>query len=61
MAVNYTVDMVELMKVRYSANPTRETVEEYFSSRLSGPSGFGKESQKLTKTARRSISTKSTT
>jgi|TARA_B110000240_G_C13268335_1_gene354730 hypothetical protein len=28
MAVNYTVDMVELMKVRYSANPTRETVEE---------------------------------
>ena len=28
MAVNYTPEMVELMKSRYSANPTRETVEE---------------------------------
>ena len=28
MAVNYTPEMVDLMKSRYSANPTRETVEE---------------------------------
>jgi len=28
MAVNYTNEMVDLMKSRYSANPTRETVEE---------------------------------
>jgi N-methylhydantoinase B/oxoprolinase/acetone carboxylase alpha subunit len=28
MAINYTQDMVDLMTVRYSANPTRETVEE---------------------------------
>ena len=28
MAINYTSDMVSLMKDRYSANPTRETVEE---------------------------------
>ena len=28
MAVNYTQEMVDLMKDRYSANPTRETVEE---------------------------------
>ncbi len=28
MAVNYTTEMVDLMKSRYSANPTRETVEE---------------------------------
>ena len=28
MAVNYTPEMVDLMKQRYSANPTRETVEE---------------------------------
>ena len=28
MAVNYTQEMVDLMKSRYSANPTRETVEE---------------------------------
>ena len=28
MAVNYTPEMVDLMKSRYSANPTRETVEK---------------------------------
>ena len=28
MAINYTIDMVELMKSRYNANPTRETVEQ---------------------------------
>ena len=28
MAVNYTPEMVDTMKQRYSANPTRETVEE---------------------------------
>ena len=28
MAVNYTPEMVDTMKSRYSANPTRETVEE---------------------------------
>ena len=28
MAINYTQDMVDLMRDRYSANPTRETVEE---------------------------------
>ena len=28
MAINYTPEMVDLMKERYSANPTRETVEE---------------------------------
>ena len=28
MAVNYTQEMVDTMKSRYSANPTRETVEE---------------------------------
>ena len=28
MAVNYTQEMVDLMRNRYSANPTRETVEE---------------------------------
>ena len=28
MAVNYTQEMGDLMKSRYSANPTRETVEE---------------------------------
>ena len=28
MAVNYTQEMVESMTSRYSANPTRETVEE---------------------------------
>jgi N-methylhydantoinase B/oxoprolinase/acetone carboxylase alpha subunit len=28
MAINYTPDMVNLMKDRYSANPTRETVED---------------------------------
>ena len=28
MAVNYTPEMVDVMKSRYSANPTRETVEE---------------------------------
>ena len=28
MAANYTPGMVDLMKSRYSANPTRETVEE---------------------------------
>ena len=28
MAINYTIDMVELMKSRYNANPTRETVEK---------------------------------
>lgn len=28
MAINYTQDMVDLMTTRYSANPTRETVEE---------------------------------
>ena len=28
MAVNYTPEMVDAMKERYSANPTRETVEE---------------------------------
>ena len=28
MAVNYTQEMVDLMKDRYSAKPTRETVEE---------------------------------
>jgi len=27
MAINYTQDMVDLMTVRYSASPTRETVE----------------------------------
>ena len=28
MALNYTQEMVELMTEKYSANPTRETVEE---------------------------------
>ena len=28
MAVNYTQEMVDLMKDRYSAKPTSETVEE---------------------------------
>ena len=28
MAVNYTPEMVDTMKQRYSANPTRETVEQ---------------------------------
>ena len=28
MAVNYTEEMVEMMTSKYSANPTRETVEE---------------------------------
>ena len=28
MAINYTQDMVDLMTTRYSANPTRETVED---------------------------------
>ncbi len=28
MAINYTPEMVATMKSRYSANPTRETVEE---------------------------------
>ena len=28
MAINYTQEMVDLMKDRYSAEPTRETVEE---------------------------------
>ena len=28
MAINYTQEMVDLMKEKYSANPTRETVEE---------------------------------
>ena len=28
MAINYTQDMVDLMTTRYSASPTRETVEE---------------------------------
>ena len=67
MAVNYTQEMVDLMKSRYSANPTRETVEELASEldksiksvigKLSRE-GIYQKSEYLTKTGEKPITKK---
>ena len=67
MAVKYTQGMVDLMKSRYSANPTRETVEELASEldksiksvigKLSRE-GIYQKSEYLTKTGEKPITKK---